>query len=36
MDDKMIIETLAQAVRDGGMTIEQVPEKWREEVRALL
>lgn len=36
MDDKMIVETLAQAVRDGKFTIEQVPEKWREEVSKLL
>ena len=33
MDDKMIIETLAQAVRDGKFTIEQIPETFREKVR---
>ena len=36
MDEKLIIETLANAVKDGTMTLDKVPEKYREEVKAII
>ena len=36
MDEKLIIETLANAVRQGKLTLEQVPDEYKEEVTALL
>ena len=35
MEDKLIIETLANAVKEGTMTLDKVPEKYREEVSEL-
>ena len=35
MEDKLIIETLANAVKEGTMTLDKVPEKYREEVKQL-
>lgn len=36
MDDKLIIEKLAQAVKDGKMTLSQMPEQWKIKVQARL
>ena len=35
MEDKLIIETLANAVKEGTMTLDKVPDKYREEVKQL-
>ena len=34
--DKLIIEKLAQAVKDGTMTLEQIPEQWKIKVQEKL
>jgi len=33
MDEKLIIDSLVQSIKDGKFTIEQVPEQWREKVQ---
>ena len=36
MDDKLIIEKLAQAVKDGRMALDQIPEQWRVKVEEII
>ena len=36
MEDKLVIETLANAVKEGTMTLDKVPEKYREEVKTIV
>lgn len=36
MDNKLIIEMLAQAVRDGRMKLDDIPQIYREQVEAKL
>jgi hypothetical protein len=36
MNDEIIIATLAQAIQEGRMTLDNVPEKYREKVEELL
>lgn len=36
MDDKLIIEALANAVKNGEMALDQVPEIYKEQVKAKL
>lgn len=36
MDEKTLLESLAQGVKDGKFTIEQIPEVWREKVRKVV
>jgi len=36
MEEQLIIETIVKSVQDGLITINQVPEVYREQVQALL
>ena len=36
MNDKTIIETLAQKVKDNILTLNEIPETWRQKVQELL
>lgn len=36
MDEKMVISKLAQQIKEGKITLEDIPVGWREKVEALL